>query len=92
MLEVAAEVDAAAREQLDRVGREDAACVIELAKVELIPDAVAGASTECRQLAARLGEGVAELDEVQHVNIGLEGGADGSTEEGRLRGNAEVRM
>lgn len=92
MLEVAAEVDAAAREQLDRVGREDAACVIELAKVELIPDAVAGASTKCRQLAARLGEGVAELDEVQHVDIGLEGGADGSAEEGRLRGNAEVRM
>jgi hypothetical protein len=92
VLEVQAEVDAVAREQVDRVGREDAARVIELAKVGLILDAAAGASTECRQLAARLGEGVVGLDEVQHVDVGLEGGADGPTEEDRLRGSAEVRM
>jgi len=72
-LGVAAEVDAAATEQLDGVGGEDVARVVELAEVEL-PDAAAAASTEGRQLAARPGEGEAELDEVQHVNVGLEGG------------------
>jgi len=72
-LGISAEVDAAATEQLDGVGCEDVARVVELAEVEL-PDAAAAASAEGRQLAARAGEGEAELDEVEHVDVGLEGG------------------
>lgn len=71
-LAVPLEVDAALPEELDGVGSEDVALQVELAEIEL-PDAAAAAAAG-REVAALVGESEAELDELEHVDVGLESG------------------
>ncbi|URE02866.1 hypothetical protein MUK42_07226, partial [Musa troglodytarum] len=66
------EVDAALAEELDGVGREDVQLHVEFAEVELPYAAAVGAAGG--QVAELVGEGEAELDQLEHVDVGLEGG------------------
>ncbi|URD92539.1 hypothetical protein MUK42_18343 [Musa troglodytarum] len=66
------EIDAALAEKVDGVGREDVLLDVELAEIELPYAATVGAAGG--EGAELVGEGETELDEFEHVDIGLEGG------------------
>lgn len=96
------EVDAAGAEHLDGVGVGRVGPGVEPAEVEL-PDAAPAPRPPPREVAALVGEGEAELDELEHVDVGLEVGvvelvggtevADGAAHDAReLRVHGDVRV
>lgn len=75
-LPIPIEVDALAAEELHRVVRVGVTRHVEIAEIEL-PDEGGFGGSEAGEVAVGVGEGEADLDEVEAIDVGLEDGVVG---------------